>query len=198
MIVAVLAGFDALAAQEMVPAYDEYPFALGVTAMTGTPVPALSYQEWRQTRSGTPWGWDVSGGIIYNADRENAFWYEDVLAYAVAVQIMRPVYGDAFAPWLSGRLYWFGRAGHFGRIPWEVATEEVFNDDTYVPATYAAGSYIPAATLAVGIGVETILFGHFSIPVDFGYDATWQGIDSPVQEQLAVDFSARAALRYRY
>jgi hypothetical protein len=194
-ILLLMAG--ALPADEIVPPYETFPEALGgfYGPFSGS---GLHYHRWLGAN-----GFHVSGGIIYIPLGDSAWWFGDTtLDYAVGGEYQRRVYGEAFTQWLAGSLYLFAGAMHRGYIPIELVAEayEVPDSDPpeWVDPVYAAGDYQAELTIGAGIGIELILFGHFSIPLEFGYGVTWTPTVPDFSDALEVGPNIQTGLRYRY
>ena len=182
-------------AEDIPAAYEEYPQALGFQygeiSATG-----LSYQRW-----GGRTGLMVTGGIIYVPYDANSYlmWFETTLDYAVGAEVQYRVYGEDFAQWLSGQLYVFAGLKHRGYIPLNVVEEgRVEPDEIWVEPTYAAGSYQPVIGLGGGIGIEIILFRHFSLPLELGYGVDWSPLAGEIGKQFNVNLRPQVGFRYRY
>lgn len=165
--------------------WDEYSRALGISSIPDPgaeglfPVPALSYQRWRES-----WGWQGSLGVVYG-DLTG-------LQYGASLQTMFPIFGRAPVDWYAGRLYWWLGAAHTGR--YLVTDQRNFENVVVTPA----GTFIPSIVASGGIGVESVLWRNISIPLDLGYAAGWYGKPGGITEQITVGFTANIALRYRY
>jgi hypothetical protein len=144
----------------------------------------LSYQQWFSRG-----GMQAGVGALYTPQED----WGDLLWYLATVGVMRTLYRETFSPWFAGALYGFLAASHEGRIPWEYP-EESYTEPavSYEPV---AGSYHPYVAVGGGVGIETVLFRHFSIPVEFGMSVQWE-IPYPVPSR--VGFVGGVALRYRY
>ncbi len=164
LIVSLIFSSSALYAKDT--AYERWPSALGFSfsSLAGNPGGGLHYQRWLDKL-----GFACTAGILYSPE---AF-YGSILDYSVTASVQYRVYGADFADWFSGQLYVWGQAGHIGYI--RSATSPLILD----------------AVLGVGIGIETILFDHFSFPLEFGYTGQFP-IDT------AVNLSFSGGIRYRY
>jgi hypothetical protein len=156
-----------------------YPNALGAAFGPISGV-GLHYHRWDgQT------GWQVTGGIVYFPPGQGPG--ETSLDYNLGAALQWQVYQDVFSPWLSGSLALFAGGNHRGYIPVTVSG-----------STFSNGSYQAEFTLGPGVGIELVLFEHFSIPVEFGYGASWTATESNLSEAFRVQLYAQTALRYRY
>lgn len=190
----VAAGFD--------PAYVNFPSALGASygPISGS---GLHYHQWRGNL-----GYQATAGVLYVPFDQESMWNLDLtLDYNLGGEVQRRVYGDAFSNWLTGSLYLFAGGNHRGYIPVVLVQEEVydnndtpddFSDDTYIEPVYDTGTFQAELTLGAGIGIEVILFQHFSIPVEVGYGATWTATEPDLAQAFMVDILVQAAFRYRY
>lgn len=166
--------------------YTAYPQALGVAfgPITAT---GLHYHAWAGDL-----GYQATAGIIYLPAGET--YGNNILNYEIGGGIQRRVYGDAFADWLAGSLYLFAGGNHRGFIP-SVATDPTSPE---TDPSYTAGSFHAQVTVGAGIGIEVILFQHFSIPAEFGYGGSWVVTEPDVSQAIVVQLYAQTALRYRY
>jgi len=148
-------------------------------------------------------GFHVSGGIIYVPYSDDDFWYEETtLDYSIGGEFQRRVYCEAFASWFAGSLYLFVGGQHRGYVPVDLIAEgyEVPASDPpeYVDPVYSIGAYQAQVSVGAGIGIELIVFRHFSIPIEFGYGATWTVTEPSFAEAISVGPNAQIGLRYRY
>lgn len=187
-------GCGSVLADQAAP-YEAFPEALGVSfgRITGT---GLHYHRW----SG-PVGYGASAGALYMPLPNTSStmgpamspWGGYVLLdYNVGGTLQRRVYGDVFSDWFTGSLYLFTGLDHRGYIPVETELEE-----SQEPR-YRVGSYAAELSTGIGIGIELILFRHISVPVEFGYGATWTMTESNFADALVVQLYGQTALRYRY
>jgi hypothetical protein len=175
--------------------FTEFDESLGFIGgrISGT---GLSYQTWKGG-----FGYQITGGIIYLPEADES-WYENALDYAVGVEVQRPVFTDYFAKWFSGQLYFFGGANHYGYVPVELVAEGYYeNPDDYegwVEPVYRLGLYSAKFGVGVGIGIEILLFKHFSIPIEFGYGAFYEPSMPELKDQFEVNTVVQSGIRYRY
>lgn len=164
------------------PPYETYPQALGVAygPISGT---GLHYHLWDEEI-----GYAASAGVVYLPPAQAT---GNVLNYVVGGEIQRRVYGDSFARWLAGSLYVFGGGNHRGFIP-------VVTDATGDTPEYSAGAFEAEITAGLGIGIEIVLFQHFSIPAEFGYAGSWVFTQPNPADAIRVQLYGQTALRYRY
>lgn len=172
------------AAGQPKPAYELFPRAIGVFAI-GPPISevGLQYQQWKGAL-----GFQAMGGIYYNpllSDTGKSF------DYWAEVEGLYRVYGGLFADWLSGQLYLWARIGHEGYI--ETVYTSPPAGSTASP-TVTTSPYVPSLIGGLGIGLEVILFEHFSLPIEFGYEGSLPfGYGEPI-----VSLSVSGGLRYRF
>lgn len=153
-----------------------YPSALGISM---SPVESVSL-SWKHLfdRIGVEVGvggfWDPASttGPIY--------WYSvnSALSYRLLA--------EDFASWIAGGLDLVAFAGYRG----EDGYEAVFNEDDY-SFTYVRTGYRPYLFFGAGIGIETVLFRHFSQEVQFLY--LGQFLHNP-----GIRFGLNFAYRYRF
>jgi hypothetical protein len=162
-------------AQEQTPPIDPFdasPSALGVFAMnygiTGM-VYGLHYNHWFDRV-----GFQITGGGNYMP-------YDGypIMDYSVAIQGMYELLSNTFSEKLAGRLYVWGMVGHRGWLR---------NSSYTAPVTT---TYVPGLACGVGIGVDFVLFRHFSIPIEFGYSGQFLN-------DVSATPSIGGGLRYRY
>jgi hypothetical protein len=190
----LLAGV--VTAEELVPPYETYPEALGgfFGPFSGS---GLHYHRWLGQN-----GFHVSGGVVYAPI--GAFTGAGdyvVLNYSLGGEFQRRVFGAAFTDWLAGSLYLFAGGMHRGFIPLiGSGGEEIPATDPveYTDYVEEPGTYQFQVGVGVGIGIELILFRHFSIPVEFGYGATWTATEPVFAEAFTVGPNVQSGLRYRY
>lgn len=175
------------------PAYEEFPEALGFQygEISGT---GLSYQAWRGAV-----GYQYAAGVIY-MPLDGDSWLDTTLDYAIGAEGQFRVYGEDFADWLSGQLYTFVGLGHRGYIPIETVSDGRYIEDTdeYIEPVFATGNYTPVIGLGAGIGIEIILFRHFSVPIELGYGVKWEPTAGALDKQFHVDLYPQIGFRYRY
>jgi hypothetical protein len=158
--------------------WETYPQALGAAfgEITGT---GLHYHRWNKDV-----GFQVSGGIIYLPPEQATM---TTLDYNIGTGFQWRVYGDVYSTWLAGSLYLFAGAKHRGYIPIRPVGE-----------TPTIGTYQAEVGAGGGIGVELVLFQHFSLPAEVGYGGTWTVTEPVLSEAFLVNLYGQVALRYRY
>lgn len=178
-------------------AFQEFPDALGVFFGPASGM-GLSYHTWLPDAPGS--GLQVAFGVIYAADTASSFFGQRILDYTVGFEYQRSVYGEDFASWLSGQLYLWGGIAHNGYINRIVTTDAVYGDtgNLVSEAEYGVAPYTPTVTIGVGIGVEVILFRHFSFPVEVGYVATYNFGEETFAKGISVNLTPQGGARYRY
>lgn len=142
----------------------------------------LSYQRWFDGV-----GLQTAFGATYSPEDS---WTGDLLWYLTTVGLQRMLYHETFADWFAGGLYAFGGVSHRGVIPW-VYPNDYDNPD----AQPTVGAYEPYVAIGGGVGIESVLFRHFSIPVEFGLSVEWQ-IPSIIPSSAG--FIGGVGLRYRF
>ncbi len=142
----------------------------------------LSYQRWDARQ-----GFQAVFGAWYNPAATDV-----ILDYAVGAEYQYSVYGEDFAKWLSGQLYLFAGLTHQGYIN----VESTYNETTGY--TYTQGPFGYVFGGGIGIGIEVILFEHFSVPFEIGYGVYWDGSKETLAEQFLVDLALQVGFRYRY
>ncbi len=158
---------------------DRFPEALGFQygLISGA---GLSYQRWFG-----PTGFQIAGGILYfPAQTETT--YPFVLDYSIGFQVNRSVFASDYSDRVSGQLYLVGGVSHGGRI------------DRGDFGTSASEPFVPSIGLGGGLGIEIVLFEHFSFPIEVLYAGVWEGIDRPFNEQIRIDLVPQTGFRYRY
>jgi len=161
----------------------EFSQALGFQggALSGT---GLSY-----FRQGEKLSWQVAGGALYSPVSDQSF-LANVLDYTIGVELHFPVYASVYKDWLEGQLYLFTGLNHRGTISKEysVALEAEF-----------AGEYTSKFGIGGGIGIELILFDHFSLPFEIGYGFFFLPTLGPnLADKLRINIVPQAGFRYRY
>jgi hypothetical protein len=90
------------------------------------------------------------------------------------------------------QLYLFAGLTHQGYIN----VESTYNETTGY--TYTQGPFGYVFGGGIGIGIEVILFEHFSVPFEIGYGVYWDGSKETLAEQFLVDLALQVGFRYRY
>lgn len=168
----------------------DFPTALGVfggvSTGGGSGFGGLHYQRWF-----SKFGIQAEGGVMYKPSSEQ-------LDYSLVVDGLFPVYSNDFSDKLGGSVYLFGSAGHNAStftVPEQGVWDET--DNTYKITAPEERYFNPKIYAGLGIGIEIVLFQHFSIPLHFGYSA-----DIPVTavpgNELAIGFSFAGGIRYRF
>ncbi|HCM27459.1 MAG: hypothetical protein A2Z99_05790 [Treponema sp. GWB1_62_6] len=168
-------------AEETVPAFELWPNALGVfgSSLAGHSGGGLHYQRWFERI-----GIAITAGGLYSPDDDSG---GAVLDYSAEFSVQYRVFGEDYSRWFSGQLYVWGLAGHVGYILNDYESDpDSENDGEYVTLPYVGD-----AVAGAGIGIETILFEHFSVPLEFGYIGQ-------LPNDPNLQFSFGGGLRYRY
>ena len=176
-----------LFAEEEPEAFEEFSRALGFQAgeISGT---GLSYQVWKQET-----GFQFTLGAVYVPPEEA--WYSNILDYTSGFEVQHRVYGEDFTSWISGLLYLFAGLNHRGYIPVEEVLDEGSDPVTY---SFETGSYHPIIALGGGIGIEIIIFRHFSVPFELGYCIFWNPLGGDFMDQFEINLVPQGGFRYRY
>ncbi len=154
--------------------FDQYSQGLGVQAgrLAGF---GASYQRWYPS-----FGFQVAGGAFFHPNMEEG---RDRFAYNIGLEAQLPFISHTITSFLAGRVYLaFGL--HHRRY------QEALGDET--------GGYTPSAIvtqfgMGAGIGVETVLFEHFSLGTEFVYIGLYT-----TDGTLDVEMSPQVSIRYRY
>lgn len=154
---------------------NDFQNALGLygSTLAGNAGGGLHYQRWAGRL-----GFQITAGGVFSPNESMG----RTLSYSAVAEGLWSVYGNTFTNWLSGRLYLWASAGHHGYISsLDDYRDENLDDETFVPN--GIGGF--------GIGIETVLFQHFSFPFQFGYTAEF-----PTNPMIG--FSTSGGLRYRF
>lgn len=154
---------------------DSWHDALGMYGATlgDDPSGGLQYQHWFDRA-----GYQITGGGYYSPNARTGRKF----AYAIMVEGLYTVFRNTYSTWLSGRLFLWALAGHRGYL----SSADFYKDETLEDGTLALN-----ALTGAGIGIDTILFGHFSFPLEFGYVGEF-----PVNP--GIQFSVSGGIRYRF
>ncbi len=191
-----------LFAEEPINAFTAYPHALGAFAgdLSGY---GLSYQQWFGR-----FGFETAFGGYYTPyNPEECGYYEnvDILQYTIGIQGLYIVYSGnmvrSFADWLDGSLYIFSGIVHNGTVGRKCKVNPAYSDATadtetpYIEDPNATPTYSSQLGTGLGIGIEIVLFKHFSFPIEFGIDSIWTlGSVWPDRAGLII----QGGFRYRY
>lgn len=162
--------------------YDAFNNALGMFASV---IPnggayGLHYQHWFNK-----FGFQITGGGFFDPDNT----WGSTLDYSVLLEGLYSVYGNSFSEQIAGRLYTWTALGHHGFKPDNTISRL---DNTLKDFVYEEDdSYYPNILAGLGIGIEFILFEHFSFPMQFGYMGEF-----PFKPGFG--FSGGTGIRYRY
>ena len=190
LIVLVILGAGAAATADELPPYHAFPNALGIAygPISGT---GLHYHRWAGDT-----GFQFAAGVLY-LPPDDVTWAQNMLDYVAGGAYQRRIYGDSFTGWLAGSLYLFAGGNHRGFIPIDIVHRDPTDDPPAEPDR-VVGPFVAEATLGVGIGIEIILLRHISVPVEFGYGATWTMTEPELRNAFRVNLYGQTALRYRY
>ena len=117
-------------------------------------------------------GLQITGGALSS--------YGSEISYNIGIEYQRIVFGSNANEWLSGNLYLFGSGFHGGII-----------DST-------TGVYSPSFGLGIGIGIEIILFEHFSIPIGLVDGVGIEPLASDPSSKFTFILMPQIGFRYRY
>lgn len=178
LLTTVLAGATAETTNPM----DAYPRALGGSfgPIIGT---GLSFQRWFGET-----GVQSAAGVIYQPDEE--MFSGDILWYLATVGGQRVLYRETFSDWFAGGLYAFAGLAQEGRIR-QVAS---YPEDGAEPEVRVL-PFEPFVAIGGGVGIESVFFRHFSIPVEFGIRVQWL---IPSIVPVNAGFVGGVGLRYRF
>ena len=153
-------------------------------------------------------GFQLAVGGIYIPFSEYDYylfttWPPTTLDYSIGVELQFRVFGDAFTRWLTGQLYLFAGINHRGYIPVETITEDYLDETDpdnpiWVEPVMEPGVYTPVVGFGGGIGIEIIIFQHFSVPIELGYAVKWSPTIIDVASQFTLGLEPQVGFRYRY
>jgi len=152
--------------------FEEFPSSLGVT-FASIETFGLSWKRWFGKT-----GLELCVGGTW--DPSNL--YGPIYYYSVTGALSHRLYAEDFADWFSGGLYLVLYGGHAG--------EDGYVYDADLDVNVRTG-YKPYVYAGAGIGLETVLFRHFSQEVQFLYIG--QFLNDP-----GIGFGVNFSLRYRY
>jgi hypothetical protein len=160
------------------PSFVEFPSALGMelNTMAGW---GLHWMYWKDAL-----GISVTGGGIYQPANSAYPGQVENLDYGIFAQALLRVYGVDFAKWFGGQLYATVLLGHQGRLDYQTVYDYAGNF-----VSNGTGAFIPMFNAGIGIGIEFILFRHFSLPVECLLIG---------QYPWKLNFTATFGLRYRF
>lgn len=166
--------------EELTTVFAEYPNAVGFFGSSDAGA-GLSYQRWFGRL-----GFSVMAGIVYYPDD---FYFSRSLDYSVYPELQFSLYAQDLTSWLSGMVYLFAGGFHGGYISqtWDW-------DETRMDYLKEVGSFVPYLGLSAGIGIETVLFRHFSGSLEIGYAPIW----SYNPYRFWVPFMVQGAFRFRF
>ncbi len=191
VILIFITGLLSLQAEELT-VFEKYPSSIGafygdVAGM------GLSYQRWFSSL-----GFELAGGLWYTPI-ENAAYQEfaEFFVYNIGVQAMYTLVSNNITDWISGNLYLFAGVIHYGHLYQPCKTTGTKENEVPVYEPDYSKSPILSSDFGTGfgIGIETVLLKHFSLPIEFGIDGIWQsGIILPKK----AGFFVQSGLRYRF
>ncbi len=107
------------------------------------------------------------------------------LDYALGLEYQHTMFSATYEDWFSSSLYWFAGINHSGNASW--------NTDGSL-----SQSLIPSLGGGAGFGVESVFFGHFSIPISFGYGIFYTAGGTSTVEMIDLSFLAQIGARYLF
>lgn len=168
--------------------FEEFPESLGLFVGLNSGIGGLSYHSWLPNAPGS--GVQVVAGVLYTPGGEGNFYGNYILDYNVGFEYQQSVFGADFVEWLSGQLYLWAGLSHRG------FSRAIRDSEDY--ETVTTGPYNPTVAIGIGIGVEIILFRHFSFPIEVGYGGTYNFIADSFANGISVGLTFQGGGRYRY
>lgn len=156
---------------------NQFPHALGVQVGRLAGVGA-SYQRWISSL-----GYQIATGAVYHPLMEEG---RDQLVYNVGLELQYSIIGHIINSTLGGNMYLVCGLHHQG---YKEAVESTIDQ-----GVYTASDLIMNFGFGAGLGVETILFDHYSISTEFVY----VGMYNINTEQLSLNMYPQLSLRYRF
>jgi len=155
-------------------AYQVYPYGIGVQFSPA--IWGLSYHQRLDENA-------LQGvvGITYDPDPL----YESVLAYTVAIDYQRTLFGRDFDEYLGGQLYASVSLGHTGEI-------------SYDSSSQTANPFEAKIIVGAGFGVEILFFQNFSLPLECVYNFYYIPTASNLHSAFGIDLIPKIGLRYRF
>ncbi len=155
--------------------FEKYPDAFGgfISTVSGG---GISWQHWFDRI-----GIETTGGFSYSRE----YYYDETIPeaqtfqYNIGAQIQYQLYNYRFSDWLAGGFYLFGGAGFISMLYLNVPDSQT---------GYGIGA-------GLGIGIEPVILGRYSMPLEVGYGATWSGLTSALPDYAG--FIIQAGMRYR-
>ncbi len=154
--------------------YQKYPYGIGVQFSPSTW--GLSYHQ----RFGENALQGVVG-ITYDPDPL----YSSVLAYTVAIDYQRTLFGNDFNQYLGGQLYSSVSLAHTGDISYNYSSQ-------------TADPFEAKIIVGLGFGVEILFFQNFSLPIEFIYNFYYIPTASDLHSAFGIELIPKIALRYRF
>ena len=131
-------------------------------------------------------------------------YYRSILNYSIGIEGLYSLYAEDLTSWLSGNLYLFLGLNHNGNTKYRYDKKWYTYEDPEEPnAGYwmedvekpIYSPYEPNFVLGIGIGMETVLFKHFSLPIEIGYAFFFRNLQLiPAKITLII----QGGLRYRF
>lgn len=144
----------------------------------------LSWQSWAGR-----FGYAITAGGLA-LPNGGGFWGEEAKeidfyswSYNIELDLLYKLFSSNINEWFSGDLFVYSQLGHRGYSEPEITSAD--EDETI----YVAGPYRVEFMAGLGVGFETVIFRHFSIPIMLGY---------VIKLPLEVNFNVGLGLRYRF
>ncbi|MBI9096077.1 MAG: hypothetical protein JEY71_14505 [Sphaerochaeta sp.] len=170
----LLICFVAMPLHAQTSAYQKFPYGIGIQFSPSTW--GLSYHQRFDENA-------LQGvfGLSYDPDPL----YESVLAYSVAIEYQRTLFGNDFNEYLGGQLYASVFLAHTGEIPYDSSSQ-------------TAEPFEAKIIVGAGFGVEVLFFQNFSLPIEFIYNFSFIPTASNIHSAFSIDLIPKIALRYRF
>ena len=162
---------------------DRFPEALGFRFRDISGM-GLSYHRWMGST-----GFEIAGGILYFPLAVQAD-FPIVLDYSIGLQVNRSVFASDYSDRVSGQLYLVAGISHRGEIEREFTTGGSGQE--------TAGPFVPSIGVGGGLGIEIVLFDHFSFPIEVLYAPIWSYTGEPFLESVRITLAAQTGFRYRF
>lgn len=155
-------------------AFTSYDQSMGVQAgrLAGF---GASYQKWYPS-----FGFQVAGGAFFHPNMEEG---RDRFAYNIGMEFQLPLISHTITSFLAGRVY-LAVGLHHRRFQEAVGDETIGYTPADIVTQFGAGA---------GIGVETVLFEHFSLGTEFVYIGLYT-----TDGTIDVEMDPQISIRYRF
>lgn len=155
-------------------AYQKYPYGIGAQFSPSTWGLAYHQRFGESALQGVV-------GVSYNPEP----YYDSMLAYTVAFDYQRTLFGSDFDEFLGGQLYACVSLAHTGEIPYDYDL-------------HTTDSFEAKFILGAGFGVEILFFQNFSLPIEFIYTFSYIPTASTLPKSFGIDLIPKIGLRYRF